>query len=66
MKVFINQQEFSIAAEDSLKTFLAVNNFVQEGTAVAVNGTIVPKSDWETFKLNDKDQLILIRATAGG
>lgn len=64
--VFVNQNEFKIANNTSLRVFLDAHNFIQEGTAVAVNDTVIPKTNWEYFILNDKDQLMLIRATAGG
>ncbi len=66
MTIFINQEEFSVDEALSLFAFLSIYNFVQDGLAVAVNNTVIPKSEWELVKLNDKDQLMLIRATAGG
>jgi sulfur carrier protein len=33
---------------------------------VAVNSTVIPKIDWGTFSLNEKDEVLIIKATQGG
>ncbi len=37
-----------------------------DGLAIAINNVVIPKSNWETTKLNENDKLIFIGATAGG
>lgn len=36
------------------------------GIAVAVNGTVVPRSSWEQTRLNDADRVEILTAVAGG
>lgn len=36
------------------------------GIAVAVNNEVVAKSDWPDYKISDKDQITIIKATQGG
>ena len=49
-----------------------VDQFVQslairrEGIAVAVNETVVPKAQWDSFELQPNDKVLVIKATQGG
>jgi sulfur carrier protein len=36
------------------------------GVALAVNGTIVPRSDWELLRFQEGDLVEVIQATQGG
>ncbi|MGH2665157.1 sulfur carrier protein ThiS [Flavobacterium sp.] len=38
----------------------------QNGIAVAVNQSIIPKSDWNLHYLNETDDILIISATQGG
>ncbi|MFD2908933.1 sulfur carrier protein ThiS [Flavobacterium ardleyense] len=38
----------------------------QNGIAIAVNQTVVPKSQWITFTLSSSDEILIITATQGG
>lgn len=38
----------------------------ERGIAVALDGTVVPRSAWETTTLHEDAQLEVLRATAGG
>lgn len=67
MKVFINQEEFFIEQNQSLANLLESKEMLKKsGFAVAINNSVIPKSDWENQQLNENDQIILIHATAGG
>lgn len=37
-----------------------------KGVAVAVNQTIIPKTNWESTSLKEKDSVLIIKATQGG
>jgi len=67
MVLFINNQkkEFS----DRLSVVQLVQNLQLQsgrGLALAVNDQVVPKSEWETYSLNELDKVTIIRATQGG
>lgn len=38
----------------------------QNGIAVAVNNTVIPKTDWDNHTLSPTDQILIITATQGG
>ncbi|ESU28943.1 thiamine biosynthesis protein ThiS [Flavobacterium limnosediminis JC2902] len=38
----------------------------QNGIALAVNNTVIPKTNWETTLLNETDDILIITATQGG
>lgn len=67
MEITVNQQNYSVTDNCSLQQMLSV--VIQQplkGIAIAVNETIIPKNNWETYLLNVGDQIILIKATQGG
>ncbi len=66
MKIYLNQQPIEVAIETTVRELLDSRQIVLDGTAVAVNNKLVPKSEWETFQLNNDDKLTVIRATFGG
>ncbi|MGI4727563.1 MAG: sulfur carrier protein ThiS [Janthinobacterium lividum] len=67
MEVTVNQQNFTVSEVCSVEQLLTVTlNLSATGVAVAVNQTIVPKSDWNTHLLHPQDQIMLIKATQGG
>ena len=38
----------------------------QNGIAVAVNSTVIPKNQWNSHILNSTDDILIISATQGG
>ena len=38
----------------------------QNGIALAINNTVIPKQDWDSHKLNETDDILIISATQGG
>ncbi|QDG52032.1 sulfur carrier protein ThiS [Persicimonas caeni] len=38
----------------------------RRGVAIAVNNSVVPKSEWDDHQLDDDDAVEIIRATQGG
>ncbi len=66
MKIYINQQPMEVDAEITVKALLNIRQIAPDGTAIAVNNKLVPKSEWENHRLNNEDKLTIIRATFGG
>ena len=67
MEITVNQQNYTVTEHCSLQQLLSV--VIQQpikGIAIAVNGTIIPKTNWETYLLSPCDHIILIKATQGG
>lgn len=67
MNITINakpyQMEESSDLINALEKAKIINRF---GIAIAVNNTVVPKTEWEKFVLKDKDNIIIINAISGG
>jgi sulfur carrier protein len=67
MEIILNNQAHQ--AEENTSIQIALNNWIgekQKGIAVAVNETIVPKAQWNSYELRHNDKLLVIKATQGG
>jgi len=66
MEITVNG-EIKIVESESLS--LLINNLLGEktnGIAIAVNQDIIPKSNWQSSTLKEKDSVLIIKATQGG
>jgi len=52
--------------ECTLKLFLENNKYTDSGFAVAINRKFIPSSQFVITKLNDNDQIEIIRPMQGG
>lgn len=67
MEVFINNQSVSLSELTTLNDVLMQQNFLEKkGIAVAVNNSVVPKAEWNTYTIEAADKITIIRATQGG
>lgn len=67
MEITVNNQLFTLTGPSSVTQLLStVLQVPGTGIAVAVNQTIVSKSDWPAYVLQPGDQVVLIKATQGG
>ena len=66
MKVYINQNETEVPEGITGKEWLDRQQIAAEGTAIAIDNKLVPKSEWSNRTLADGDKITLIRATFGG
>ena len=67
MTVHVNNKELDCSAGTTLAQLLQKINVVQQnGIALAVNNTVVPKKEWENFAMKENDKVMLIKATQGG
>lgn len=68
MELSLNQEKRHIDLETvTIKQLLDIEvSQKQKGIAVAVNNTVIPKSDWNSYHLNPNDQVLIISATQGG
>ena len=65
--IAVNDESRVVAADSSLAALLADLRFAERrGVAVAVNGTVVPRSNWPGHVLREADRVLVIRATQGG
>ncbi|GIE33447.1 thiamine biosynthesis protein ThiS [Actinoplanes italicus] len=66
MKLTINGQAQSRTGTCSVATLVAEIIAAQRGVAVAVNGTVVPRSTWSEVDLADGDRVEVLTAAQGG
>lgn len=68
MELKINQQTKKFNAESlSVQSLLDLEiPQKQNGIAVAVNSTVVPKTKWNEFFVRETDDILIISATQGG
>lgn len=67
MQIFINREVQNIEIETSL--FQLLHHFkiyAEAGIAVAVNNEVIPRTNWQTFIVNENDKITVITATQGG
>ena len=67
MEIILNNQTHQVEEKTSIQ--IALNNWIgekQKGIAVAVNETIVPKAQWDSYELKQNDKVLVIKATQGG
>jgi sulfur carrier protein len=67
MKLSLNGEERRLSAGASIPDVLGILGFeAARGVAVAVNGEVVPRSEWEGFALSDGMRVEVLRAVQGG
>ena len=66
MRLTINGRTESRSDTCSVATLVAELIAAQRGVAVAVNGTVVPRSTWADVDLADGDKIEVLTAAQGG
>ena len=67
MKIKINNQEKEVAENITLQNI--VSDYLgekQNGTAVAVNQSVISRPLYGSYALRDNDDILIIKATQGG
>ena len=66
-EVSINQQKFQLPEDVFLADVLPLLRIMRaDGMAIAVNETVIPRSEWAGYRLREGDRVFVIRATQGG
>ena len=67
MDILINAKPYRVEDNcnlvEALNKVCIVNRF---GIAVAVNNIVIPKSEWEKYPVQHKDNILIINAIFGG
>ena len=68
MTVIINGKKTNTAEDVTLVTLLRENGITKDtaGVAVAVNSSVIPRSEWNDVRLSDGDMVEVIHAVQGG
>jgi sulfur carrier protein len=65
--ITVNDEPRTIVGDMPLSALIAeLGVGERKGVAVAVSGTVVPRSAWLEHRLRDGDRVLVIRATQGG
>lgn len=67
MEITLNNDQQTIAESTTLfELVFAQLGEKQNGVAVALNNTVISKTQWQTTPLNSNDHILIIKATQGG
>ncbi len=67
MVIFINGQEETVDLNTNVEGMITHFDFgLVGGIAVAINETVVPKSQWTSTLLQENDKVLIIKASQGG
>lgn len=66
MQIYINGQEQTWQAEQTVLAWLESQEMVGKRLAIEVNGVILRKSEFDQYTLKDQDRLEVIVAVGGG
>jgi len=65
--IHLNDTNLQVADAVSIGDVLREQGLgAQQGFAVAVNDVVVPRTDWNTRRLQDNDTILVIKAFGGG
>ena len=66
-KILVNGKDRAMTSADLIALLRELEiDPAQRGVAVALNGTVVPRSDWAKTTLRDGDALEVVKLFAGG
>ena len=66
MNIIVNGESQSLEADANLEQLLEMLGLSGKRVAVEVNRDIVPRSDYNSFKLSDNDTIEIVNAIGGG
>lgn len=66
ISIMVNDRPIELARNVTLLEMLAQLGLADDGTALAVNHLIIPRSEWARHQLTDGDDILLFQAIAGG
>lgn len=66
MKIFVNNSELSVDQSIAIKQIMELTSTPTDGVAFAVNDTVIPRSQWDSFVIKENDNILIIKAARGG
>jgi sulfur carrier protein len=66
MRISVNGKSREIECETSLAAFLQAHGIDPRLVAVAINGDVIPKADYERARVRDGDEVEVVRMVGGG
>ena len=65
MRLKVNDKEVETGASN-LSLFSQEQNLPTTGIAIAVNNRMIPRTEWDSYALNEGDNILIIKAVCGG
>lgn len=65
MKVIINKKETETQAAN-VKALAEELQLPTAGVAVAINNTMIPRTNWETTEVKENADIVIVKAFCGG
>ncbi len=66
MEIFINDVSVSCPDKSTLQEILQQQSVTPVNIAIAIDSTVIPKSQWATTVVNDGNHILIIKAVQGG
>jgi sulfur carrier protein len=66
VRVKVNGSDRSLSSPQTVDDLVSTLVAARRGVAVAVNGTVVPRSSWTAVELAEGDQVEVLSAAQGG
>ncbi|WP_299013456.1 sulfur carrier protein ThiS [uncultured Polaribacter sp.] len=62
----VNQENHQFSETLALEDLVRFLNIKTNGIAIAINGSVIKKTDWSLQTLQDNDDVLIIKSTQGG
>jgi sulfur carrier protein len=66
MNIFVNQKKIIISKESTIISILTNLDIEDKYLAIEVNETILPKSEYDKYIIQENDKIEIINAIGGG
>lgn len=66
MEVTVNNNKQFLEEFSNIQSMVEQLNIDVNGIAIAVNLTVISKTEWDQIKLKENDNITIIKATQGG
>ncbi len=66
MNITVNNKTESINDSTDINSLINQLEIDDKGIAIAVNFTVIQKTDWDKTELKENDNITIIKATQGG
>ncbi|WP_407331827.1 sulfur carrier protein ThiS [Enterovibrio sp. 27052020O] len=66
MNIWLNEQAYSPASASDLDALVRELSLPQQSVAIAINGEIIPRGQWQQTPLTEGIQVAVFQAIAGG
>lgn len=64
--IYVNGRALTLPAAATVRQLLRQLNLPERGVAIEVDGRIVPKGQWDLFRLDDGARMELVHMVGGG